>query len=39
MVYDSRALPLTGQPVLYLAIKPQNSDIFSQIAIPLTRKR
>ena len=38
MVYDSAALPLSGQALLYLAIKPENSDRFSQVAIPLTLK-
>jgi hypothetical protein len=35
MVYDTTELPLSGHPVLYVAIKPQNSEKFSQIAIPL----
>lgn len=38
MVYDTRDLPLTGQRLVYLAIKPQSSDRFSQIAVPLTFK-
>ena len=37
MVYDTTALPLAGHSVVYIAIKPQNSDLFSQIAIPLRR--
>jgi hypothetical protein len=35
MVYDTTALPLAGHPVVYIAVKPQNSDLFSQIAVPL----
>ncbi len=35
MIYDSSLLPLDGQSVVYIAIKPQNSELFSQIAIPL----
>jgi len=38
MVYDSTELPLAGHDVVYLAIKPQNADVFTQIRIPLTRK-
>jgi hypothetical protein len=37
MVFDARQ-PLTGQRMVYIAIKPQNSDKFSQIAVPLTLK-
>jgi hypothetical protein len=36
MVYDARDLPLSGQRFVYIGIKPQNSKLFSQIAIPLT---
>jgi hypothetical protein len=36
MVYDSTALPLRGQKLVYVAIKPENATVFSQIAIPLT---
>ncbi len=35
MLYATRALPLEGHPVVYIAIKPQNSRRFSQISIPL----
>lgn len=35
MFYDTTALPLAGQPVVYIAIKPENSDLFSQIAVRL----
>jgi hypothetical protein len=35
MVYATRALPLAGHAVVYVAIKPQNSKLFSQITIPL----
>jgi hypothetical protein len=38
MVYDTTELPLAGQSVVYIAIKPQNADRFSQIAVPLTLK-
>jgi len=38
MVYDTRALPLAGQKIIFIAIKPQNADSFSQVAIPLTLK-
>jgi len=37
MVYDTTALPLAGHSVVYIAIKPQNSDLFSEIAVPLRR--
>ncbi len=37
MVYDTTALPLAGHLVVFIAIKPQNSDLFSQIAVPLRR--
>lgn len=35
MVYDSSALPLEGQECVYIAIRPANSERFTQIAIPL----
>lgn len=35
MVYDTTALSLAGHSVVYIAIKPQNSDTFSQIAVRL----
>lgn len=35
MVYDTTALPLSGHSVVYIAIKPQNSNLFTQIAVPL----
>ncbi len=38
MVYDAADLPLAGRPMVYIAIKPQNSRLFSQIAVPLTLK-
>src|SRR5262249_50351102 len=38
MVYDTTELPLSGHTTLYMAIKPQNSERLSQIAIPLTLK-
>ncbi|HWG42127.1 MAG TPA: hypothetical protein VN688_05025 [Gemmataceae bacterium] len=36
MVYDTTALPLAGHSVVYVAIKPENSDVFTQIVVPLT---
>jgi hypothetical protein len=38
MVYDSLALPLRGRGEVYIAIKPENSDLFSQIVVPLGLK-
>jgi RNA polymerase sigma factor (sigma-70 family) len=38
MVYDSTALPLSGQTMVYIAIKPENAPRFSQVAVPLTLK-
>jgi len=38
MLYNTTALPLKGRTVLYLAIKPKNSDRFSQIVVPLSKK-
>jgi hypothetical protein len=35
MVYTTTALPLTGKPKVYLAIKPENSAVFSQIELSL----
>jgi hypothetical protein len=35
MVYDTTALPLAGRSVVYLAIKPQNSSLFTQVVLPL----
>ena len=35
MVYDTTLLPLAGHSVVYIAIKPQNSNLFTQIAVPL----
>ena len=36
MVYDTAALPLAGRKLLFIAIKPENSKRFSQVAVPLT---
>jgi hypothetical protein len=36
MAYDTTGINVSGKTVLYLAIKPQNSSTFSQIAFPLT---
>jgi RNA polymerase sigma factor (sigma-70 family) len=38
MVYDTTELPLAGQSVVYLAIRPQNADRFTQVAVPLILK-
>lgn len=38
MIYDTNELPLAGQPLVYIAIKPTNANVFSQVAVPLTRK-
>jgi hypothetical protein len=35
MVYDSNLVPTAGHPTLYVAVKPENSSLFKQIAIPL----
>ena len=35
MVFASTALPLSGHSVVYVAIEPQGSSLFSQIAVPL----
>ena len=35
MFYDTTALPLAGHSVVYIAIKPQNSNLFTQIAVRL----
>lgn len=36
MVYETSGINMSGRNTLYLAIKPQNSSTFSQIAVPLT---
>jgi hypothetical protein len=36
MIYDTTAINLSGRSVVYLAIKPQNSAVFSQIAFPIS---
>jgi hypothetical protein len=36
MEYDTTGLPLAGHSVVYIAVKPQNSDLFTEIAVPLT---
>ena len=36
MFYDTTALPLSGHSLVYIAVKPQNSDLFTQVAVPLT---
>jgi hypothetical protein len=38
MVYDTTALELGKQGLLYLAIKPENSEHFSQIIVPLGKR-
>jgi hypothetical protein len=35
MIYDTTDLPLTSWKVVYIAVKPENSTLFSQIAMPL----
>ena len=35
MVYDTTGLPLSGHSVVYIAIKPQNSSLFTEVAVPL----
>src|SRR5262249_44100060 len=35
MVYNTTALPLAGHQYVYIAIKPQNSNLFSEIKVPL----
>jgi hypothetical protein len=37
MIYDNSALPLAGHSVVYIAIKPQNSSVFTQVAVPLSQ--
>ncbi len=39
MVYDTTQLPLAKRAAVYIAIKPQNSNRFSQIVVPLFRKK
>lgn len=39
MVYDTTTLPLTGHAMIYLAIKPENSDLFTQIVVPLSDQK
>src|SRR5262249_19894791 len=36
MYYDTTEIPITDQPTLYIAIKPQNAALFSEIAMPLS---
>lgn len=36
MVYDTTAIDVTGRSEIYLAIKPNNSTTFSQVAFPLS---
>ena len=36
MTYDTTAIDVAGKKLLYIAIKPQNSSLFSQIMVPLT---
>lgn len=36
MVYDTTAINVSGKSQIYLAIKPQNSTIFSQVVLPLS---
>ncbi len=36
MVFDADDLPLVGRDTVYIAIKPANSTLFSQIAVPIS---
>lgn len=36
MVYDTTAINVSGRSQIFLAIKPQNSTVFSQIVFPLS---
>ncbi len=36
MSWETTAINVTGKKIIYIAIKPQNSTLFRQIAIPLT---
>jgi RNA polymerase sigma factor (sigma-70 family) len=38
MVYDTTELPLSQQTIVFIAVKPENANVFSQIAVPLTLK-
>ncbi|AMV39249.1 hypothetical protein [Planctomyces sp. SH-PL62] len=38
MVYNTSSLPLKQKSVVYIAIKPENSKLFAQIEVPLTRQ-
>jgi hypothetical protein len=35
MVYDNSTLPLAGHSEVYIAIKPENSNTFTEIAVPI----
>jgi hypothetical protein len=35
MLYDNSTLPLAGHSYVYIAIKPQNSSLFTEIKVPL----
>ncbi len=35
MLYDTTGINMNGNSTLYLAIKPQNSSVFSQLVLPL----
>lgn len=37
MVYNTSSLPLKQKSVVYIAIKPENSRLFTQIEVPLSR--
>jgi RNA polymerase sigma factor (sigma-70 family) len=39
LIYDTTELPLTWRSVVFLAIKPRDSDLFTQIAVPLVQIR
>jgi methionine-rich copper-binding protein CopC len=35
MWYDTTSLPLSGHSVVYIAVKPENSNLFTEIAVPI----
>jgi hypothetical protein len=37
MVYDTTQIPLADKDIVYIAIKPQNSNLFNQITLPLKK--
>jgi hypothetical protein len=37
--YDTSAIPLSGQTVVYFAIKPQDSNVFTEVVVPISTFR